>query len=171
MLVYGVKARSPGWIPACLHSINPASMKSRGANVETRANLSVNTISSYAEALATAPPPAATFSTKHVCRSVHAEQSDCIIWAYSSICVAASCRNPFQAVSHPPFPSSLPNTPSDSGEVWKMEVGNHAKWTYSPACRKITRGRTISHLLLHQPSCRSSICTNRRSQKMKKKLN
>lgn len=36
----------------------------------------------------------------------------------------------------------------NSGEVWKMEEGNHAKWTYSPACRKITGGWTIRHWLL-----------------------
>lgn len=129
MLVYRVRARSPGWIPVCLHSINPASMKSRGANVETRANLSVNTISSYTEASVSAyppptphhhchPPPPTTFSTKHVCRSVHAEQSDCIIWAYSSICVAASCRNPFQAVS-PPVPQFPPKHPLRLGRSLK----------------------------------------------------
>lgn len=79
-------------------------MKSQGANVEKRANLPVYTISSYTEALAPAPqkPP------QHVCRSVHAEQSDCIIWAYSSICVAASPETRFK-LCHPQLKRSLKN--------------------------------------------------------------
>lgn len=88
-------------------------MKSQGANVEKRANLPVYTISSYTEALAPAlqsrepraDPPQhrrrRRHPSKHVCRSVHAEQSDCIIWAYSSICVAASPETRFK-LCHPP---------------------------------------------------------------------
>lgn len=73
---------------------------------------------------------------QHVRRGVHAEQSDCIIWACSSICVAASTETLSSCVTH------------NSVKVWEMEEGNHAKWTYSPACRKITGGWTISHSLL-----------------------
>lgn len=127
-------------------SINPSSMKSQGANVEKRANLPVYTISSYTEALAPAlqsreptppptpppPPPLQTCLQKCSCWTK---------WLYHlgllfHLCCCFSW-NPFQAVS-----------PPNSGEVWKMEEGNHAKWTYSPACRKITGGWTISHLLL-----------------------
>lgn len=90
-------------------SINPASMKSQGANAEKRANLPVYTISSYTEALAPAPKnPQLPPHTQHVCRSVHAEQSDCIIWACSSICVAASPETCFK-LCHPQLRRSLKN--------------------------------------------------------------
>lgn len=113
-------------------SINPASMKSQGANVEKRANLPVYTISSYTEALAPAPqnPP-----------NMFAE-----VFMLNKVIVSSGPTLPFVLLLllKPVSSCVTPN----SGEVWKMEEGNHAKWTYSPACRKITGGWTISHLLL-----------------------
>lgn len=83
-------------------------MKSQGANVEKRVNLPVYTISSYTEALAPAPQTPPYPHHQHVCRRVHAEQSDCIIWAYSSICVAASPETGFK-LCHPQLRQSLKN--------------------------------------------------------------
>lgn len=115
----------------CTDSINPAGMKSQGANVETRANLPVYTISSSTEALAPAPPPC-TCLQKCSCWTK---------WLYHLGLLFHLCC----CFSRKPVSSCV--TPN-SGEVWKMEEGNHAKWTYSPACRKITEGWTISHLPL-----------------------
>lgn len=81
-------------------------MKSQGANSETGASPPVYTISSYTEA-----------HPQHVCRSVHAEQSDCIIWVYSSICVAASPETRFMLCPPPRRPH--PPTQAAKFEKWK----------------------------------------------------
>lgn len=134
-------------VPLHCDSINPATMKSRGADVETRANLPVYTISSYTEALAPAPPSPHTCLQKCSCWTK---------WLYHLGLLFHLCC----CFSWSPVSSRV--TPN-SGAVWKMEEGNHAKWTYSPACRKITEGWTISHLPTElQISC---ICTKRRSEK------
>lgn len=119
-------------------SINPASMKSQGAKAVKRANLPVYTISSYTEALAPAlqklPPP-----NPHP--NMFAE-----VFMLNKVIVSSGPALPFLLLLLPK-PVSSCVTPN-SGKVWKMGEGNHAKWTYSPACRKITEGWAISHLLL-----------------------
>lgn len=84
-------------------SINPASMKSQGANAVKRANLPLYTISSYTEALAPAlpepPPPSAPTPT---CLQ---KCSSWTKWLYHlgplfHLCCCFSW-NPFQAVSPP----------------------------------------------------------------------
>lgn len=62
------------------------------------------------------------------------------LFSNTTICVPA--------VNHSGCVKAPPPTKKNKSRVWKMEEGKHAKWTYSPACRKITQGRTISHLLL-----------------------
>lgn len=118
-------------------SINPASMKSQGANAEKRANLPVYTISSYTEALAPAPKNPQLPPTHNMFAEV---------FMLNKVIVSSGPALPFVLLLllKPVSSCVTPN----SGEVWKMEEGNHAKWTYSPACRKITGGWTISHLPL-----------------------
>lgn len=118
-------------------SINPASMKSQGANAVKRANLPVYTISSYTEALAPALPEPPLRSNPYMFAEV---------FMLNKVIVSSGPALPFVLLLLPK-PVSSCVTPN-SGEVWKMEEGNHAKWTHSPACRKITGGWTISHLLL-----------------------
>lgn len=115
-------------------SINPASMKSQGANAVKRANLPVYTISSYTEALAPALP---LRSNPYMFAEV---------FMPNKVIVSSGLALPFVLLLLPKPVSSCVTL--SSGEGWKMEEGNHAKWTHSPACRKIAGGWTISHLLL-----------------------
>lgn len=129
-------------------SINPASMKSQGANAEKRANLPVYTISSYTDALVPALQNNPSFFYHQHQRPLLHPPSNMFaeVFMLNKVIVSSGPTLPFVLLLllKPVSSCVTPN----SGEVWKMEEGNHAKWTYSPACRKITGGWTISHSLL-----------------------
>lgn len=118
MLVYRVRARS---------------MKSRGANVETRANLSVNTISSYAEALVSANPPhhhrhTATATPHHPPTSLPNMFAE--VFMLNKVIVSSGPTLPFVSprlagtrfkLCHPPppVPSQTPPPTRAKFEKWK----------------------------------------------------